>query len=640
MIIREIPLNKLKLSPFNMRQGDVDTSELVAGFQAGQDFLQNLRVTEEIGEGGKATGIFLVHVGGRRLRAANEMVELKLWKKTHPIPCAICPDAATAIAESITENMQRLDPHPAQRFKAFKALADTGKSPSDIADYFGISELIVRRRLKLAVVSPRLFELFERDEISFDQMQAFTLSDDHAAQEAAWFDAPAHSRWAHDIKRALTRGEVDSESDPVAAFVGLKQYQDAGGAIRQDLFANVDGNGYLSDAALLDRLAYAKLEEVAEPIRAEGWKWVETRLKLDYDYAQTLGRVHPVAPKAVLTQEQEEELERLTADFEAVSEEGDYHAEKALQAQIDALTSGGAAPAFSAEQMGLAGVIVAVGRDGVRIERGYVKPGADAKALKEMQRAAEQTGHGADAVGSVAAAAPKTRADGLSAALVENLTAHRTLALRAALMDNPRAALVASVHQLVTLVFYRQPYGGTPKTAVVLSGVDQQSDVMGFGDDLAECVAARAIDARRVELKALLPDDQAELWGFLMAQPEDVLAGLLAFAVSQQVYAVNQGTQDSRARVAASNEVARAVSLNVADYWSPDAAFFARIPKAEIMLAMKEGAGVALSPELDKLKKGDLAARAAQVLDGKGWVPEVIRTPPRLVEKETMAVAA
>ena len=629
MIFREIPLNKLKLSPLNMRQGDVDTSDLVASFTGIKKFLQNLRVTEEKTEAGKPTGFYLVHVGGRRLRAANIMADKKVWKKTHPVPCTICENEAEALEESVAENFQRLDPSPAERFKAFKALADQGQSPAEIADRFGLSELIVRRRLKLAVVSPRLFELFESGEISIEQMQAFTVSDDHAAQEAAWFDAPSHGRWAHDIKRALTKGEVSSSDDPVAAFVGLDAYAAAGGSVRQDLFAHVDGSGYLNDVGLLERLAYAKLEEAAEPIRAEGWKWVETRLRLEYDFSQTHGRVYPVAPKVALTEEQQALLEDLTAELEAACEGDDYDAQDDLQKQIDALCSGDGEAAFTDDQKALAGVIVTIARDGVRIERGYVKPGADTKALKTLQRAADQAGEGGDALGAVAANAPKTRADGLSAALVENLTAHRTLALRATLMDNPRVAMVATVHQLVTLAFYKQPYGATPLTAVVVTG-DPQLNVMGHGDDLAQGIAAQAISARREALAASLPTDHAGLWSYLAGLSDEGLASLLAFAVSQQVYAVNQGTTYSRERVLASDDLARDLGLKMADYWAPDAAFFARIPKAEILTAMKEGADVGLSPELDKMKKGDLAARAAQVLDGKGWVPDVIRTPPRV----------
>lgn len=45
-----------------------------------------------------------------------------------------------------------------------------------MAARFGVSPLTVQRRLMLAVLSPKLM--------------ALTLTDDHAAQEANWFEVP------------------------------------------------------------------------------------------------------------------------------------------------------------------------------------------------------------------------------------------------------------------------------------------------------------------------------------------------------------------------------------------------------------------------------------------------------------------
>jgi ParB family chromosome partitioning protein len=59
----------------------------------------------------------------------------------------------------------------------------------------------VRRRLKLASVSPKLIKPYPDGEMRLDQLMAFTLSDDpddHKAQEGAWFEQqpwwsyPAH----------------------------------------------------------------------------------------------------------------------------------------------------------------------------------------------------------------------------------------------------------------------------------------------------------------------------------------------------------------------------------------------------------------------------------------------------------------
>ena len=85
---------------------------------------------------------------------------------------------------SLAENIERLAMHPADQFDAFKAQADTGKGPEEIAVRFGISPAVVRRRLKLAAVSPRLLEVYRADEMDLDQLMAFAVSDDHAPSTA------------------------------------------------------------------------------------------------------------------------------------------------------------------------------------------------------------------------------------------------------------------------------------------------------------------------------------------------------------------------------------------------------------------------------------------------------------------------
>ncbi|OHB32803.1 MAG: hypothetical protein A2882_09780 [Phenylobacterium sp. RIFCSPHIGHO2_01_FULL_70_10] len=89
MNVQAIPLNKLVLSPRNMRQGEVFIDDLVAHIGATKTILQNLRVTAQHDETGKPTGLYEVHVGGRRWRALNTLAEKKAIKKTFPVPCAI-----------------------------------------------------------------------------------------------------------------------------------------------------------------------------------------------------------------------------------------------------------------------------------------------------------------------------------------------------------------------------------------------------------------------------------------------------------------------------------------------------------------------------------------------------------------------
>ena len=71
-------------------------------------------------------------------------------------------------------------------------MPDTGAE--EIAARFGVTPTVVRQRLKLAAVSPKLMALYREKGITLDQLMAFTVSDDHAAQEAAWFESPQWQR--------------------------------------------------------------------------------------------------------------------------------------------------------------------------------------------------------------------------------------------------------------------------------------------------------------------------------------------------------------------------------------------------------------------------------------------------------------
>ncbi len=53
---------------------------------------------------------------------------------------------------------------------------------------------MVQRRLKLANVSPRLMADYRADAVTLDQLMALSITDDHAAQEAAFYDAPQWQR--------------------------------------------------------------------------------------------------------------------------------------------------------------------------------------------------------------------------------------------------------------------------------------------------------------------------------------------------------------------------------------------------------------------------------------------------------------
>ena len=56
----------------------------------------------------------------------------------------------------------------------------------------------------------------------------------------------------------------------MARFVTIKAYEEAGGALRRDLFSDDAAQAYLLDAGLLERLAVERLQERAAPLHESG----------------------------------------------------------------------------------------------------------------------------------------------------------------------------------------------------------------------------------------------------------------------------------------------------------------------------------------------------------------------------------
>jgi len=74
-------------------------------------------------------------------------------------------------------------------------------------------------------------------------------------------------------------------------FVGVKAYKAPGGTITHDL-VSADDEGFMDDAALVRRLAVAKLEAKAEELRPE-WTWTKVVLEPEYRFLAQHARLQP-----------------------------------------------------------------------------------------------------------------------------------------------------------------------------------------------------------------------------------------------------------------------------------------------------------------------------------------------------------
>ncbi len=278
---RDIPFDKLMLSQSNVRhiKAGVGIEELAEDI-ARHTLLQSITVRPLLDEGGAETGIYEIPAGGRRFRALELLVRQKRLARTAPIPCVIRTDGI-AEEDSLAENVQRLALHPLDQFRAFLALREKGQSEEEIAAAFFVTAAVVKQRLRLAAVSPKLLDVYAEDGMTLDQMMAFTVNADHERQDQVWEAVQrTYAKEPYQIRRMLTEGAIRA-SDKRALFVGIDAYVEAGGTVLRDLFHEDDG-GWLQDPGLLDLMVAERLRDEAEIVRAEGWRWIEAAPEIAY----------------------------------------------------------------------------------------------------------------------------------------------------------------------------------------------------------------------------------------------------------------------------------------------------------------------------------------------------------------------
>ena len=267
----EVPLSHLVLGRDNVRRTNplIDIPVLAALIKS-QGVLQRLLVRDN------GDGKYRVVDGKRRRAAIKLLLQSGDWPKGQVIPVKVLSAEHNDTEVGLAANMSRVEMHPADTFEAFRRrVEDEGVTPEVIAARFGYSVSTVRGFLKLANVSPRLMRDFKKDEVTLDQMKALAITDDHKRQEAVFYDTPEHLRQPRTLRRLLMEGRL-GVGDRFVRFVGIEAYEQAGGAVTRDLFGE-DGDLYIEDAALMRKLATAKLEEEAARLRQQGWKWVEVR---------------------------------------------------------------------------------------------------------------------------------------------------------------------------------------------------------------------------------------------------------------------------------------------------------------------------------------------------------------------------
>jgi len=265
-----IPLNKLLLSPRNVRKTnpDEDTESFADDIEA-RGLLHNLVVSPSP----TGRGFYEVDAGGRRWRALQILVGRRKLARDWPVPVKIIPrDEATEA--SLAENLHTIAMNPADEYDAFATIiagyeeggvADGQERVAMCARRFGKTARHVEQRLRLAALAPQILEALRTSRITVDAAKAYAGHPDRELQLKIFAAEEKKGSWGHSptAVRDAIKGRVYMTDHPAALYVGLDAYAQAGGRVEKDLFLGAEDREVLLDPAIVDRLAAAKAEREA-----------------------------------------------------------------------------------------------------------------------------------------------------------------------------------------------------------------------------------------------------------------------------------------------------------------------------------------------------------------------------------------
>ncbi len=611
-VIEFVPLSDLIKSPLNVRTipYTTDSVKRLSNSIANLGLLHNLVAHDQ--DDGKIG----VVAGGRRLAALNLLCGMGRVPADYPVPVKRII-YNLAVEASHTENAEQETMHPADQIASFGTLAAQCKTAAQIGDVLGYGSRHVQRMLKLASLAPVLLEKLANDELDSDQCHALCLESCQERQVqvfdsvyAEWGSAPAHL-----LRKAITETEIPVTSSRFV-FIGRDAYEAAGGVVREDLFSEEEGNG-TADRVLVERLFLEKLDTMAlQHELAEGWAWSMGREKPVNSYGED-GRDYLLldTPETVYTDEEQARLDELRAKFntfDSVCDEAD-----ALDAEICRIQEEAGQRAWTDEMKASAGVVVSYQYGELVIQRGVCRI-ADLPAKEGADMQSEQ-----DAA-PVVTTIKKDITEGISAPQLLKMSSERTLAVQAALMQQPTKAVALLAWRMCAEVFTGRGEQENPFGIRVTVGHYSQTMNAPSG---TEGKAYTAIRAEGDRLEALLPEGWRQDFTSFFTLDGSLLMSLMAFCTACSVDGVQERNNGHTSR-SKLDALETAIDFHLRDWWHPTKdGYFKGVKHDQIVESLNEAGMSGAAGDAAKMKKSDAAELAEERLKDSRWVPAWLQAP-------------
>lgn len=605
-----VPLASLIKSPLNVRTvpySAESVSELAESIK-GVGLLQNLVVHTLPGDR------YGVAAGGRRLAALNMLAERNILTADWPVRVKVIPQEL-ATAASMTENGHRRDMHPAEQIAGFRAMAQEGKTPAQIGDLLGYSPRHVQRMLKLADLAPVILDALAEDRITTEHCQALALENDTVRQVQV-FEAACQSGWGGKpdvrvIRNLITESEVAVAGNTKFRFVGADAFSPD--ELRTDLFSDDEG-GYV-DRVALDAALLEKLQAVAEYLReAEGWGWCAGRMEPVGECREDAGTYRSLPePEAVLTEAEEERLNELMARYDALEnqrEESDL-----LEAEMKLMRCMAKVRAWTPEMRAGSGVVVSWRYGNVCVQRGV--------QLRSEDDAADD----ADRTEQVQ---EKASVEEISLPLLTKMSSERTLAVQAALMQQPDKSLALLAWTLCLNMFGSGAYSKPAQISLECKHYSLTSDAPSGKDG----AAFMALMAEKARLAALLPEGWARDMTTFLSLSQEVLLSLLSFCTACSIHGV-QTREYGRTSRSPLDSLENAIGFHMRDWWQPTRGnYFGALKKQQIIAALNDAGLSGAARDAEKMNKGDAAEHAEFHMKDNRWVLDWMCAPRPQAETE------
>ncbi|EEY8900335.1 TPA: ParB/RepB/Spo0J family partition protein [Escherichia coli] len=607
-----VSLASLIKSPLNVRTvpySAESVSELAESIK-GVGLLQNLVVHALPGER------YGVAAGGRRLAALNMLAERGIIPADWPVRVKIIPQEL-ATAASMTENGHRRDMHPAEQIAGFRAMAQEGKTSAQIGDLLGYSPRHVQRMLKLADLAPVILDALAEDRITTEHCQALALENDTARQVQV-FEAACQSGWGgkpevQTIRRLVTESEVAVAGNSKFRFVGTDAFSPD--ELRTDLFSD-DGDGYV-DRVALDAALLEKLQAVAEHLReAEGWGWCAGRMEAVGECREDAGTYRSLPqPEAVLTEAEEERLNELLTRYDALEnqcEESDL-----LEAEMKLIHCMSRVRAWTPEMRAGSGVVVSWRYGNVCVQRGV--------QLRSEDDAADD----ADRTEQVQ---EKASVEEITLPLLTKMSSERTLAVQAALIQQPEKTVALMVWRLCSCVF---DYCNTTLHPFRIQTEEYHRRLTSDAPSGKSGQAWLSLMKEKTRLEALLPENWQKDFTTFFTLDGQTLMRLMVFCTACSVDGV-QTRECGHTSRSPLDTLETAIGFHMRDWWQPTKAnFFGHLKKPQIIAALNEAGLSGAARDAEKMKKGDAAEHAEHHMKDNRWVPGWMCAPRPQAETET-----